>query len=106
GQAALPVPLRVGKGVALLPRRCRTGRAACPTGKQYVRRLDVAVDDAVAVGVVQGVGDPGDQLRRLAEAQPAALEPLGQADPAHQLRDDVERLAVAADVVDGDDAGV
>ena len=44
--------------------------------EQDVGGLDVAVDHAVPVGVVEGVGHRGDQLGRLAKRQPA---PVAQA---------------------------
>ena len=67
--------------------------------------LDVAVDDAVTVGVVEGVGHRGDELGRLAERE----RPVGQA--ARQRRaldeflDQVERAVLGlAGLVKGDDA--
>jgi len=40
---------------------------------QDVGRLDVAVDQVAGVGGVEGGSDPGDDLRRQARFEPAAL---------------------------------
>ena len=72
-----------------------------------VRRLDVAVDDAVVVGVVQGLGDLGDQLGRVAERDRPVPQPVGQGLALDELLDQVARAVVGlADLVEGDDAGV
>ena len=61
--------------------------------EQDVRGLDVAVDHAVAVGVVEGVGHRGDELGRLAERKrPIALaQDARQRRPLDEFLDQVER---------------
>ena len=71
-----------------------------------VGRLEVAVDDALLVGMVQGVGDFRAQLGRLAAGELLAGEPVAQRDAADEIADDVDRVAVAADFVDADDVGM
>ena len=56
-----------------------------------VGRLQVAVDDALLVGVVQGVGDFRAQLGRLAAGQLLAGEPVAQRHAADEVADDVDR---------------
>ena len=71
-----------------------------------VGRLEVAVDDALLVGMVQGVGDFGAQLGRFAAGELLAGEPVAERDAADEVADDVDAVAVAADFVDADDAGM
>ena len=42
-------------------------------GEEQVRGLDVAVDDALLVGVLQAVADLLAEARRVARAEPSAL---------------------------------
>ena len=71
-----------------------------------VGRLQVAMDDALLVGMVQRVGDLGAQLGRFAAGELLAGEPVAQRDAADEVADDVDDVAIAADFVDADDAGV
>ena len=71
-----------------------------------VGRLQVAVDDALLVGMVQGIGDFGAQLGRFAAGELLAGEPVAKRDAADEVADDVDAVAVAADFVDADDAGM
>ena len=54
----------------------------------------------------QPVGDLDGELDRLAKRQRGAVQPVAQALPVEQLRNDVGRPVVLADVVDGDDVRV
>src|SRR5262249_49104320 len=75
--------------------------------EEDVGRLDVAVDQAALVGVVQGLGDLGDEVGRGRGGKPALPQPPGQVRPFDQVRDgETQPVGGAADVVDGDDAGV
>ena len=68
-----------------------------------VGRLEVAMHDALLVGMVQGVGDLRAQLGRLAAGELLAGEPVAERDAADEVADDVDAVAVAADFVDADD---
>jgi len=76
---------------------------------QDVRRLDVAVDDAVGVRIVEGIGHLGDDVHH--ERQRQRLVPLEkriEVRPAHILHGDegAAVLALLHHVVDGDDVGM
>ena len=94
--------------VLVLQRQPEVGHAGLPWSvDQDVRGLDVAVDQAPGVGVVQRLGDGRHQLGRLAERRPALPQPLGQVAPLDVLRDDVAEPVVGpAHVVDRDDVRV
>ncbi len=71
--------------------------------------LDVAVDDAVRVGVGERVGDLAagrDHLLRLQPPRGRALQPVGERATGHVARDQTRRARVLEDVVDGDDVAV
>src|SRR5204862_1286362 len=69
--------------------------------------LDVAVDDAVAVRVLQGAAGLLEDAERLLEGEGARLlEDLGQGAPFDALHRVPEEGAGGADAVDGDDVGV
>ena len=69
--------------------------------------LDVPVDDAPAVGVVQGLGDLHGKMQRLAPVEGTfLLQILLERDPLDQLHDDVVGLAGAGNVIDTDDIRV
>ena len=74
--------------------------------QQDIRGFQVAVDDAVPMGVVQRVGHLGRQFRGLSKAEPFTLEPFGQAWAVDQLGDDVDCPLIATAVMDGDDSAV
>ncbi len=85
----------------------RVGRPALARGgQQDVDRLQVAVDDAVLVGVVDGAGQGADQVggrpRRLRRAVQLAVE----AAAVHVLQREVGAAFRLADLVNLDDAGV
>src|SRR5205085_11803094 len=72
-----------------------------------VGRLDVPVDEAAAVGVVEGVGGPGDDGGGVPGRDPAAVHPPGEGFALDVFRHhEAEAVGGAADVVDGDDGGV
>jgi hypothetical protein len=69
-----------------------------------VRRLDVAVDDAAVVDVVERARDLQRDDRGEIERQPArALEQVVQVDARHVLHHDEQRAVLAVEVVDADD---
>jgi hypothetical protein len=74
-----------------------------------VARLDVAVDDAPVVGVLEGLGNLGGYLEALVDGKPVVrglvYEILHRA-ALHELGDDVGLSRFLADVVDGDHIGV
>ena len=80
------------------------GLAAC--GQEDVGRLQIAMDDAAAVGVFHAVGQRSHQPGRLARRLRRAVDLLGQA-AAGDVFEREEGLAVVfADLVDLDDVGM
>ncbi len=72
-----------------------------------VVRLDVAVDDAAAVGVGECTADVDENLANLRRGEcPAPGEHAGERLAAQELHDEVDHPPALADAVDGDDAGV
>ena len=72
-----------------------------------VGRLDVAVDDAVAVGEAEGGGDVGrDVGGALRQERAVAAQDVGQRAPVHVLHHHEVRAALTAEVEDADDVGV
>ena len=69
-------------------------------GQEDVARLDVAVNDAVAVRRVQRVGNLDTDVDDLMDLQGPTVEPIAQRRALDELHDD-ERMAVhLADVVE------
>ncbi len=80
---------------------------AAVTQHHDVLRLDVAVDDAAAVGVAQSAHDLRDEVQRFAPVHAAApLHVLLERDAVDQLHDDVLKVGVGGDIVDRDDIRV
>ena len=72
-----------------LRRKSEIGEEGLARGvDQDVRGLDVPVDQASAVGVVQGVGDRGNQLRRIPVGKTRLADPGRQITAFDELRDD------------------
>src|SRR5439155_15504806 len=72
--------------------------------QENVLRLEVAVDDAAVVRRGHAPRDLRGELDGfLLRERAAVAEALAQRLPYQQLQDDVERLAVRAEVVDGDE---
>ena len=71
--------------------------------QQQVLRLDVAVDDAVVMGVLQGRADLRHDGQRLARRQPAAVQQLPQVGPVDVLHQEIEPLIPPAEIVHGHD---
>ena len=91
--------------VLVLQRQPEVGDARLARGvEQDIRGLDVAVDQAPCVGVMEGLGDGRHQLRRFPQRQPPLAYPRGQVAAFDVLRHDVAESVVGpADVVDRDD---
>ncbi len=74
---------------------------------QYVGRLHVAVDDAAAVGVFEGVEQLADDRRRLRPRQPPGpRQAAEQRFAADELHDDEPAVVMARAAVDAGDAGM
>ena len=68
--------------------------------------LDVAMDDRALVGVGQGLGHAGDNLRRFPPGHRPTLHPLVQRLAIEQVRDDEAPSVLDADVEDRQDAAM
>ena len=74
---------------------------------QDVGGLDVPVDQPSGVGVMQGVGDGGDQLRRIPEGRSSLSHPDRQVAAFDELRhDEAESVLRATHVEDRHDVGM
>ena len=78
---ATPKSITLGTGLVVVP------------GDQDVRRLEVAVDDALLVGVLDGLADGDEQLEPLPQRQLALVAVAGDRDALDQLHHE-ERAAV------------
>ncbi len=74
--------------------------------EQDVARLDVAVHDAVAVHVGEGVRQCGTEGDHVTEAQRAAADAVGEGLALDELHHEVGAAALLADVVDRHQTGV
>ena len=86
--------------VGQLRRRAARGRAV---GHDHVLRLDVAVDDAALVGVVERVGEREADAQHVAVRQLAGRLELGERAALHQLGDEVAAAVLLARVEQRDD---
>ena len=75
-------------------------------GVKHVGRLDVAVDDPLAMGVAEGAGQLARGLVRLGKRHPLAIQPVGEGLAGQKLHDQERLLDVEPDVEDGHDGGV
>ncbi len=82
-------------------------RRAVVQRDQHVRRLDVAVDDALLVGVLHCLTDVDEQLQTFVERHSALVAEVGDGDALHQLHHEVgpARVGFAA-VEDMRDVGM
>ena len=80
--------------------------ARLPLGDLDVLRLDVAVDDAAGVGVVERLAEVGADLADLAVAQLAFAGEAGQGRAVDQLGDQQRVAVLLAHLVQGHDAGM
>jgi hypothetical protein len=69
-------------------------------GQEQVRRLHVAVDDALSVGRRQPTSDLARIVEGFARPKPAALHDLGERRPLQHLEDEIGAPVVAAYVED------
>jgi hypothetical protein len=100
---------RVAVGQAGDPEVGQLGDAAPllgPVGADDVGRLDVAVDDPARVRVLERAAQRHPDPQRVAVRQLPRAQQLGQGPAVHELGDQVDRVAVAAGLVQADDAGV
>ncbi len=72
----------------------------------HVARLEIAMDDALLVGIVQGAGDLSAKLGGLARGEALGREPVSERDAADKVADDVDRVLGASDFVNAHDVGV
>ena len=94
----------IPKSVSFTVRLVAAERAA---DDHQVSRLDVAVDDPAAVGIVEpGAGLDPDLGREPRLERALALQDLGSGAPLDELHDDVVAPLVDPGVVDLDDVGV
>ena len=77
-----------------------------PTAEQHVGRLQVAVDDVVLVGVLDGAGQGVHQLGGRGRGPGGAVEPQGEAAPLDILQDQIRMPVALTDFVDLDDVRV
>ena len=99
--------MRVRSTASARPKSPR--RAACVRVEPDVARLDVAVDDAALVGVIEAGADVEGDAQRLGHGQPVRLRALQErlhVAARHVLGHDVEVLALLPDVVDRDHVAV
>ena len=75
-------------------------------GHLHVRRLEVAVDDALLVGFLEGLGDLPRDGERLVDRDRSALQALGEVLALDELEDEEELPVRLLEAVDGGDAGV
>ena len=68
-----------------------------------LRRLEIAMDDALAMRLVERVGDLGGDLQRLVERKRPFLEARGQRLAVEMRHDEVVRAVDVPDVVDAAD---
>ena len=76
------------------------------TGDHDVAGLEVAMDDAPAVGVIDGLGDVRQQRRRLAEGQPAGFQDLREGQAGDKVGDEDRHAFQGRHLVDHHDARV
>src|SRR4029079_6335195 len=76
--------------------------------EEDVAGLDVAVDDALAVSVVEGLGGLAGGAEDLAEAQPgpSRVEAGGEVRALHEFEGEIEEALGLAGVEQGDDVGM
>ena len=75
-------------------------------GQENVGRLEVAVDDALAVGGVDGAGDYADGRRGLSDVLRPAADPSSEAATVDEFKPEKGETAGLANVVDPHDVGV
>ena len=79
---------------------------ALALGHLHVLRLDVAVDDAARVGVVERLAEVGADLADLAVGKLAGVGEPGQGRALDQLGDEQGIAVLLPHLIEGDDAGV
>src|SRR5664279_88758 len=74
--------------------------------EQDVLRLDVAVDNALLVRILERLADRRYYDQRLLWRQLAGLEQLAQAHPIHKLHQQVIESVGLAEIIEGDNVGM
>ena len=74
--------------------------------EQDVLRLDVAMENAFVVRILQRLANPGHQGQGLGRCEPARLHGLAQVDPIHILHHQKEKLTRLAEIIDRHNARV
>src|SRR5678815_365117 len=103
---------RAGGGAARnLSRRLRKLREtevenlrAVLVADEDVRRLDVAMDDALGMGGVERIGQLDGNVEQVCDFQRSPVDPIAKALALERLHHDVRSAFVVADVEDGADA--
>ena len=75
-------------------------------GQEDIAGLDVAMDDAVAVGRLEGVGHLNRDVDELRYLDAAVVDVVAQRGAAHQLHHDERAAFVLADIEDRADVGM
>jgi len=74
---------------------------------QDVRRLDVTMDDILAMGVVERFGNLGGDVGSGDRLQsPAERDAVGEGLSGDEFQDDRDSIVIGRNVVDRDDAGM
>ena len=94
-------------GLAIELGHAEVGDLHAPGGiNEDVLRLDVAVEDALAVRVFQGRADGGDDVQRLARSHRGGVHGLTEIHAVHVFHEQPVVVAAHAEVEDADDVGM
>jgi hypothetical protein len=75
-------------------------------GYEYVRRLDVPMDDACGVCDIESVGNLDSKVNNLFNGESLAMDMLTERFTVNEFHDDERMVVLLADIVNGADAGV
>src|SRR5262249_9678210 len=74
--------------------------------EQNVARLEVAMDHAILMGMMDRVGQSRTKLGRLLRRKLILSQPFGEVRSANEVADDIDPVILLADFVDADDVGM